>query len=99
MAPATTWLGYPLDDNGMLHLTPAEWNEGKRRFIGWGLMLVAFTFTPDRRDAVIHIIPSNGPSMSGSFVIGCQGNAGPNKARRGRGRLPGQPWNSWGWDG
>ena len=79
MAPATTWLGYPLDDNGMLHLTPAEWNEGKRRFIGWGLKLVAFTFTPDRRDAVIHIIPSNGPSMSGSFVIGCQGLDGAIK--------------------
>ena len=73
-----TWLGYPLYDDGTLRLTPAEWNEGKRRFIGWGLKVVSFDF--QGRGAVrVHILPSNGPAMSGSFVIECKGLDGAVK--------------------
>ena len=73
-----TWLGYPLYEDGMLHLTIDEWNEGKRRFIGLGLKLVAFTFLG--QGAVrVHIVPSNGPAMSGSFVIECKGLDGAVK--------------------
>jgi len=74
----TTWLGYPLHEDGKLHLTVAQWNEGKKRFIGWGLKLVSFEFA-DRGVVRIHILPSNGPAMSGSFVIECKGLDGAVK--------------------
>ena len=73
-----TWLGYPLYDDGTLHLTPREWNEGKRRFIGFGLKVMSFDFQ-GHGSVRIHILPSNGPSMSGSFVIECKGLDGAVK--------------------
>ena len=97
VAPAT-WLGYPLYEDGTLRLTLGQWTEGKKRFIGFGLKLVAFTFL-SRGSVRIHIVPSNGPAMSGSFVIECKGLDGTVKdvEQLGRIALAAAKSLGWGW--